>query len=189
MDVNTLMKLMTSANSTSALSQNTNTSTADVTSVLSAVLPQLLNGASQQATNQDTAAGFLAALQQHGEADTKDIAGFLNNVDTTDGAKIIQHLLGSQTKTTVKETAKETGVSADQVSAIMANAAPLLMSVLGQQQKKNTAKSGSSELMTSLMSGAINAALSGALGGSKTSTKKSGIDASDVLNLVGKLIK
>ncbi len=191
MDVNTLMKLMMSQNSTQALSQNTQTSQQDVSNVLAAVLPQLLNGASQQATNQATAASFLGALQQHGQADTRDLGAFLGNVDAADGAKIIQHLLGAQTQQTTQTVAQQTGVSQKQVSSIMSNAAPLLMSVLGQQNAKqqNKAQTGGSELIEALMKGAINAAISGAVSGAKQSTKKSGISAGDVIGLVGKLLK
>lgn len=186
MDANTLVKLMLSQGSTQALGKNTNTSAKAVTDVLSSVLPQLLNGASQQATNKNTAAGFLAAMEQHGQKDTKDLAGFLSQVDAKDGAKIIQHLLGSSTEATVKNAAKAAGVKADDAMKIMSNAAPLLMSVLGQQNKKqqNKATTGGSELITSLMSGMISNSLSGA-----KSSKSNGIDASDVLNLVGKMMK
>ena len=178
MDVSTLMKLALSAASTQAISKNTTASSDQVSQVISAVLPTLLRGASAQATNQKTAESFAKAAAVHSTANTQDLSKFLGAVDTADGAKIVQHLLGGNTATTTKAAAKTTGASEADVAKIMATVAPLMMSVIGQQNAKHS--DGSSALIQALMSGALGAA---------QQSKKSGIDAADVIGLLGKIIK
>ena len=172
MDVTTLMKLMTSANTVSALSSNAGTQTDQTLDVLSSILPQLLGGASAQATNKNTAESFLKALDDHSKDNTRDIAAFIKNADLDDGEKIVQHLLGKNESTAVKSAAKSAGVSQADAAKIIANAAPLLMGILGQQnQKQKTAKNASqgSELIQALSS--------------------SGFTATDAIGLLGKFLK
>lgn len=171
MDVNTLVKLVMSANSTNALSQKAGISADQVTSILSNVLPSLLKGASSQATNTTTAASFLQAIENHGVKDTKDLGSFLGGVDLADGAKIVQHLLGGNAASTALTAAKAAGVSEKDVLKILAMVAPLLLTILGQQKKKH-GNEGSALLQT---------VLSGAAG--------KGLDAGAVLGLLGKLMK
>ncbi len=173
MDVNTLMKLMLSSNSTSALSKKSGASADQVTNILNSIMPMLLNGASAQATNQETAAGFASALDAHGAKDTSDLGKFLGGVDMADGAKIFQHLLGANSAASIQNAAKASGSSVKDVENIMAMVSPLLMSVLGQQKKKHGNASGG--LMAALLGGAVNSAIGG--------------NASGVLNIIGKLIK
>lgn len=191
MDVNTLMKLMLSSNSIGAVSKKTGTSADQVTSILNSMMPELLSGASAQATNKDTAAGFASALDAHGAKDTSDLSSFLGGVDMADGAKIFQHLLGANSASSIKKAAKASGTSEKEVENVMSMVSPLLMSVMGQQKKKHGNASGG--LMAALLSGAVSNALGGPLlGGAadeKKSKKNSGIDAGDVLNIIGKLIK
>lgn len=171
MDVNTLMKLVLSSNATDALSKNTEASSEQVASILNSVMPMLLSGASAQATNKSTASAFANALQSHAGADTKDLARFLSGVDQADGAKIFQHLLGSNSASSIASAAKASGSSVKDVENVLSMVSPLLMSILGQQQKKHG--NSSSGLLQSILGTA----------------SKSGIDAGDVIGILGKLLK
>lgn len=170
MDTSTLMKLVLSANSTGAISQNTGVSQEQITSVLSSVMPMLLEGASAQATGKDTADSFAQALDIHGEKDTKDLSQFLGGVDLGDAAKILQHLLGGNTSSTVSAAAKKSGVSEANALKIITLAAPLLMTVLGQQKKKHG--TAGSALLQMVMGGSSNESV-----------------ATSVLGILGKLMK
>lgn len=169
MDVNTLMKLFLSSGSTNTLSQMTGTSKKEVATVLTSILPMLLNGASSQATNKATEDNFNKALDHHGKADTKDLGKFLMGVDKADGAKIVQHLLGAKADSQVEAAAKESGLPAADVKKILVLVAPLLMAILGQQKKK---PAGSSALMQALLLGKAG----------------KGINAASILGTLGKLI-
>jgi hypothetical protein len=140
MDFSKLMSTMLSGDSVSNMSQVTGTSQKDVTNVLSAMLPSLLDGAKGQATNAETAAGFANALSAHAKDDTTDLSAFLKNVDMEDGGKIISHLLGSQQQTATQKAAATAGLDVGQVGSILAAAAPLLMSLMGQAAQGQAAQ-------------------------------------------------
>ena len=171
MDISTLMKIATSRTSATAISKQTKASSDDVTKVLAQVMPALLGGASAQATGKSTAESFAKAIADHGTRDTKDLTKFLSNVDVADGAKIVSHLLGGNTRAVSKTVSKSTGVSEKDVAQVMSLAAPLMMSILGQQKAKHS--DGSSALLQAVMSGVAN----------------SGITGGDVVNLLGKFMK
>ena len=195
-----IMGALMGSSSTSGISQATGASSNDVTSILASALPSLLTGANRQATQTSTATSFAKALSAHAEDDTSNLAAFYNNVDLNDGAKIIQHLFGNQTNSITKSVASQAGVTQKQASSVLAAAAPLLMSLIGQQTTAQT-----TSLMSSLLSNVDLGSLAGSLltgavstntGKTTTkSTKKSGVDlsdgldAGDVIGILGNLIK
>ena len=154
-----LMSSLMNESSLKSLSKKTGSSKDEVSSVLAAALPALIKGAGQQAEDESTAESFLNALTKHAENDTSDMDSFMDNVDMDDGAKILAHLLGSSTESTTKKISKTSGASSDSTAQILSAAAPLLMSVLGQQNKKSTKKStkkkASDDLVGALLSAAI----------------------------------
>ena len=91
MDITSLIGTLLSSDSISGVSKTTKSSSNDVTSILTAALPLLLDGAKAQAEDTSTAASFSKALASHGKDDTSDIASFLKNVDMEDGGKIIRY--------------------------------------------------------------------------------------------------
>ena len=108
MDLQALMSTMLSEESIQNLGARAEASPDEVRGVLGNALPLLLNGASAQATNQETASGFLGALQQHAQDDASNVGSFLGGVDMADGAKIIAHLLGANTATQTQAVAQRT---------------------------------------------------------------------------------
>jgi len=171
MDLTALMSTMLSEESIENLGMKAESSPDEVRSVLGSALPLLLNGANAQASNQETASGFLGALQQHAQDDATNIPSFLGNVDMGDGAKIIAHLLGANTGAQTQAVAQQTGVSQAKTGNILAAVAPLLLTLLGQQAASSS-NSGSNNalgigsLMGSLMgSGDMTSLLGSFLGG------------------------
>ena len=133
MDLASMMKTMLSSDSIAQMSQKTGTSTDQVKSVLLSALPAMLNGVQGQASNRETVEGFAGALDSHAKDDTSDVAAFLSNVDIKDGEKIVGHLLGGDKAATTKAAAQKAGLSTAATGSILGAAAPLLMSLLGQQ--------------------------------------------------------
>jgi hypothetical protein len=209
MDLSSLMNVFLSQQSQQGISTATGSSSSDVTSILASALPSLLAGAGKQSQQTSTATSFAKALASHAQDDTSNLTSFYNNVDLNDGAKIIQHLLGNKTNSTIKAVANQAGVTQNQAGSVLAAAAPLLLSLLGQQttaqtktaatQKAKTAQT--TNLMSSLLSNVDVGSLIGTMLGSgsakktATKTKKSGVDLSDgldigdVVGIMGKLIK
>ena len=132
MAIKSLLSTVVSPDSLKQISRSVDVPTKDVQSVLMSALPALLNGAMDQASNQSTASGFVGALNQHSASDTSNLAQFLGGVDLSDGAKIIQHLLGGNQAAVAEQAAEKSGLSLGTTLKILAMAAPLLMSLLGK---------------------------------------------------------
>lgn len=170
MDLNSLMKTLLSSESVKSIGKVTNTPRKSVKGVLASALPALLNGAQGQASDASTAQSFVGALASHAKDDTSNVASFLSGVDLSDGGKILSHLLGSAKNEVASEAAKKAGVSADKSANILSAAAPLLLSLIGQQTAQESSQNNSSGiggLMGSLLGGGdIGSVITGALGGS-----------------------
>ena len=160
MDLATLLSAFMGDDALTSIGTATNTSAGDVASVLSAALPSLIAGANAQANNEDTAESFTRALNQHSKDDTSDLVSFVENVDLKDGKKVVQHLLGDDTKATTNEIAAATGVSRASTGNILAIAAPLLLSLLSGHNNNNTTSSTTS-LLGSLLGGGLGGNSSG----------------------------
>ena len=101
MDITSLLGTLTNSDSLSGLAQTANVSTDSARSILSSALPSLLSGALAQSQDSETASGFANALTQHAASDTSSISSFLGGVDLADGGKILSHLLGTNSASTI----------------------------------------------------------------------------------------
>ena len=144
MDISSILGTVLSSDSLQNISSASNADKKSVKNVLSAALPKLLEG--MQAQNKDESTGFADALLSHGKKDTSDLSSFLGNVDLKDGGKIIAHLLGDNSDNEIKSIAKESGVSKKKTSNILSAAAPLIMSLLGQQASSSASDSSASAI-------------------------------------------
>lgn len=151
MDLMKLAGTLLSSDSLGGLSEATGSSDNDVSKVLVKALPALLSGANEQAKDKKTAKGFASALSDHAKDDTGNLSKFLGNVDMEDGAKIITHLLGSGEDDVVEEVAEESGVDKADVLSILSAAAPLLLSLLGQQTEEEDKKEAIGDLVGVLL--------------------------------------
>ena len=173
MDMNDIMKMLLTSGAAEQVSAQTGVSANEAASVIEDVLPMLLKGMQGQATNKTTQQSFLQALSDHSKNDTADLGAFIKNVDTDDGAKIVNHLLGEQKEEVAAKAKKKSGIDTKTVLKIMAILAPILMSKMGSTAKtaKATSKSSSSDMLD-IVTGLMD-----------------GVDAGDVLKIVSKLIK
>lgn len=174
MDMNDVLKMMLTGGAAEQVSKQAGVSVDDAVAIMQDVLPVLLKGMQGQATNKSTQDGFLKALADHSKDDTSDVEKFIRNVDTNDGAKIVNHLLGVQQQEEVAAKARakrKSAIDTKTVLKIMAILAPLLMSKMGSTatQKKAASKSSSND-MIDIVGGLLD-----------------GVDAGDVLKIVGKL--
>ena len=194
MDINSLLSTLLSSDSVSGVSKATKADNNEVASVLNAALPMLLKGAKKQSEDKDTAESFATALLSHGKKDTSNLSSFLKNVDLDDGSKIIGHLLGKDDDS-VKKIAKSSGVSAKKTGDILSAAAPLLMSLLGQESaSKKSDNNVALELAGALLKNVdVGDLIGDLLGGDnkkKKSSKKKDNDAGEIIgDILGALLK
>ena len=194
MDMSSLLGVLLSSDSVSGVSKATKADNNEVASVLNAALPMLLKGAKKQSEDKDTAESFATALLSHGKKDTSNLSSFLKNVDLDDGSKIIGHLLGKDDDS-VKKIAKSSGVSAKKTGDILSAAAPLLMSLLGQESaaKKsdsNVALELAGALLKNVDVGDLIGDLLGGDNKKKKSSKKKENDAGEIIgDILGALLK
>ena len=176
MDLMKLAGTLLSSDSVDGVSERTGSSGSDVSKVLAKALPALLDGANDQAKGKKSSKGFASALSDHAKDDTSNLSKFLGNVDMEDGAKIIGHLLGSKEEDKVDEIAEEAGVEKADVLSIFSAAAPLLLSLLGQQTEKEDKKEAVGDLVGVLLENVdVGSILTGLLtdkDSSKESSKK-----------------
>lgn len=192
MDASSILTTLLGSSSVSNIGKACDTDSATVSAVLAQALPALLKGADKQASNTESAKGFASALAEHAGANTANLGTFMKNVDLDDGAKIVRHLLGSSEASTTKSIAKTAGINVGTVSAILAAAAPLLMSLLGKSAGNNTSGDALSSLIGGVMKNVnVGDMLGGLLGASGANehgaAKKSA--ASGTAKLAGSLLK
>lgn len=137
MDMNDILKLALNSGVIEQVGKQAGVSSDDAAAVMQDVLPILLKGMQGQAANQSTQQGFLQALADHSKQDTPDVNMFLRNVDTEDGDKIVNHLLGKEKEAVAAKAKKKSGIDTKTVIKIMAILAPLLMTKMGSAAKES----------------------------------------------------
>ena len=180
MDASSILTTLLSSKSVSGISKAADASSADVTNILAAAVPSLLKGAQKQ-TSGSNASGFVQALADHAGDNTSNVTTFLKGVDLSDGAKIVSHLL---TGTEQKAIAKKAGTSASTTSSVLAAAAPLFMSLLGQQTSGSSASAIGSLLSGLASNGNLTSLLGSLLGSSSGGKTGAGGLASGLLGLL-----
>ena len=103
-----------------------------VGALLQHAVPALLDNMSSNAKKKDGAAALQKALLAHAD-DDDDVA----KIDKADGAKIVQHILGGNKNSLVKDLASLGGLDSKKVEEILSLAGPLVMKSVGSQSKKN----------------------------------------------------
>ena len=167
MDMETIMKMMLQSGALDQVTSMLGVDEKGAQSAIETVMPMLLKGMQSE----DTKYGFLQALNDHSKQDTKDLKKAVKNVDVDDGYKIVKHLLGAEEEELAAKAKKKSGLDTKTIIKIMAILAPILMSKMGQTAKTQTAKSSSGDMMK-VVGGLLD-----------------GVDAKDVVNILGMLMK
>jgi len=134
-----LLKLFTnlSSNQTALnqLNQSVEAKPTQVQKLIQLGLPMLMEALNRNAGTPQGAQALTNALERHQEDNVDDLMGFLQNVDTEDGSKILQHVFTDKNQRVQNNLSKQTGLDINQVGSLMAKLAPLLLGALGNQKK------------------------------------------------------
>ncbi|NLC55121.1 MAG: DUF937 domain-containing protein [Erysipelothrix sp.] len=114
-------------------------------------VPTIMQALSNNAKNEKGALSLSKALNDHKDDKVDDVVNFLKNVDTKDGSKMLGHIFGKDQKVE-NNLAKQTGIETNDISALLARLAPLLMGMLGQQ---NSVKKAQTNDLSSILSGVL----------------------------------
>jgi len=161
----------------SQLASQVGASEGDTQTAVSHAVTSLLGGMSANAADGGEAA-LTAAVANHAANPTTDIA----NVDTADGAKIVQNVLGTDPKAAATAVAAKTGANSDVLAKVMPIVAPMVMTYLGSKL------TGGSAAKTAVAGG-----LGGLIGnlfnkGGQTSTAAAPASSGGISSLLGGLL-
>lgn len=204
---------LASESSINSLAKKTGGSSGQISKLVMVAIPVLIGYLTKNASKKDGASSLLSALGQH--QNTNALASQVADADEVDGGKILQHILGGDTSSVVSSLSKETGMDSGQVSQVLGNITPALMSGLSAATttasksksgfdlsdgldmgdlmslmggSKSTSPSSTGDLLGGLLGGSGGSSLlSGLLGGG--SSKKSATDGSDLLGMLTALMK
>ena len=163
-----------------ALSKKAGVSRAQAEGLLANAIPLLVTGMAQNAGTQKGAKSLEKALDDHAADEADDLAAALERNDLTDGAKILQKIMGDESVQVQKSLARSSGLSSTQTILLLAALAPTLLSILGKKkQEDNVPASGLSGMLGSLLgtsssSGSLGGALLGSLLGGNSNQSGGG---------------
>jgi hypothetical protein len=125
----------------SGVSGQTGQSTDKTGNLLSMAMPVLMQAMRRNAATPQGADGLLGALNGKHDGSILDNLGDLFNggVDQNvmdDGGKILGHVLGGSQQNVTNALSSKSGIDAGSVAQILKVAAPILMGVLGKQQRQ-----------------------------------------------------
>ena len=155
-------------------------------------LPTMLEALNRNASHPEGAQSLARALDKHQIDNLDDISGFLNNVDTNDGSKILGHMFADKGGRVQNNLSQQTGLDGSQISNLLSQFAPLLLGMLSSQKKQQGLDAGGVADMTSQLTGMLGQSGGGNLMGLASKFLDADNDGSiidDVGGLLGKLFR
>ena len=178
-----LLGTLTSNESINATSKKTGVSSNGISKLLMMAVPLLITYMTKNASMKDGASSLLSALTQH--TSTQTVSQQIKNGDSTDGAKIIAHILGSDQKSVISNLANETGLSSKEVNAVLNSIAPALLNSLSTATTATAAKPKPQQSPKVDLSDGIDLSdLAGLLGGGSVSN----VNSNPAAGLLGSLL-
>lgn len=174
------------------LSKSVNADESQVEQLTQLGVPVLLEALNRNASTPKGAAALADALDNHKDDNVSDLMVFFDNVDTADGAKILQHVLSDKNDKVHNTLAKQTGMDTNQVAGLLSQLAPLLLGALGNQKKEQNLDASGVSVLTSSLTGMLGQSEKGGLLGiaiQMLDADKDGSIVDDISNIIGKFLK
>jgi len=129
------------------VSGHTGQSKSKTSNLLTMAMPVLMQAMKRNANSSEGASGIMSALQKHDGSILDNLGslfsgGNINSV-SDDGGKILGHVLGNRQGNIQNALSQKSGIDPGSVGQILKVAAPILMGVLGKQQRQNNVNSSS----------------------------------------------
>ena len=126
-----------------SISQQSGLNKSQTGSILSSALPILVGAMARNSSQQGGAESLHKALQKDHDGSILDnVGGFLQNSQSGPGAGILRHVLGGRRGNVENALSKQTGVNSGAIGNVLEMAAPILMGMLGKQQRQSNLDAG-----------------------------------------------
>lgn len=140
------------------LSSQTGQSKSNTNNLLNMAMPVLLQAMQRNASSPKGAAGLMGALSNKHDGSILDnlgavFSGSNSNAVQEDGGKILGHVFGNRQQNIQNALSKQSGMDASSVSQILKIAAPVVMGLLGKQQRQTSVRDASG--LTNMLGGLI----------------------------------
>lgn len=122
---------------------------------ISAAVPLLLTALNKNANSGDAQNIANALERDHDGSILDNLGGFLQGGNFSDGANILNHVLGGKQAQVENAIGKTSGLNSGQIAQILAMLAPIVMGYLGKEKSQNGLDAGGlSSLLGGLVGGA-----------------------------------
>ncbi|MGB0186672.1 MAG: DUF937 domain-containing protein [Flavobacteriaceae bacterium] len=140
------------------LSSQTGQSKSNTSNLLNMAMPVLLQAMQRNASSPKGAAGLMGALSNKHDGSILDnlgavFSGSNSNAIQEDGGKILRHVFGNRQQNIQNALSKQSGMDTSSVSQILRIAAPVVMGLLGKQQRQTSVRDASG--LTNMLGGLI----------------------------------
>ena len=129
------------------VSGHTGQSKSKTSNLLTMAMPVLMQAMKRNANSSEGASGIMGALQKHDGSILDNLGDLFSggtiNAVSDDGEKILGHVLGNRQGNVQNALSQKSGIDAGSVGQILKVAAPIVMGVLGKQQRQSNVNSSS----------------------------------------------
>lgn len=123
------------------MSDHTGQSKSKTSNLIALAMPLLTQAMKRNANSTEGASGIMKALQKHDGSILDNFGDFFsgNNAGavSNDGGKILNHILGNRQGNIQNALSQKTGIDAESVGQILKMVAPIVMGILGKQQRQS----------------------------------------------------
>jgi hypothetical protein len=123
--------------------------TAQANTAVDGVIATLMNAVAHNVSTEEGANGLMSALDRdHDGSILNDITGFLTgavqpqNPNTSNGAGILNHLLGSNQQAAAENISKSSGIDTGKIIQLMSFLAPIILGMLGKAKSQPQVQQG-----------------------------------------------
>lgn len=150
--MNSIIKNLLTKGIVDKLSNSLGTNSEQTKSAMEGLLPAILGGLAKNTAKKEGADLLGKVLKDHDGSILDNIDGFLGDVKSGKGDKILNHVLGEKTSEIGKMIAEKSGLEEGMTGKLMEMLAPMVMGAVGKETKE---KGLGSDMLSSLLKGSM----------------------------------
>ena len=127
-----ILKVLKETGTLNQLGDRFGLSEAEITKVIEKGIPEIEAAIRNNTSTPEGYDSFKEAVNDHANDDLHEMVRDVNNIDATDGEKIMGHIFGSRKDEVNEKIARDTGVKSNNSGLIIAMLLPMILSMLGK---------------------------------------------------------